>query len=771
MRVQHADNNSQATGGSARSASLVFAPRMNPSLTRSLSALVMAQGAVAVAQDNAEIPAATSSGTNAPSQLPDVVVSGEADSFKPESVGSPRYTEPVRDIPQTITVIPQAVMQSQNATTLRDVLRNTPGISMQAGEGGVPAGDNLSIRGFSARTDLFVDGMRDLGGYSRDVFNVEQVDIVKGPASTYTGRGSTGGSVNLVTKTPRMNDFYGGSLGFGTDEYLRGTVDMNQPLNSLGLSNSAVRLNLLYHENDTPGRDFVENQRWGIAPSLAFGLGTPTRLIFTYMHLDQDNRPDYGIPWVPNTLSPATLANYGLDAGDINHAPPVSFRNFYGLKSDYETTRTDILNARVEHDFNDVLTLREQLRFGMVRRDSVITAPRFNTATNLPAAQAINRQAQGRDQYDTIYGSLTDLLANFETGPVEHSTVTGLELTREEFKNYGRAFFSSVPGPATAPFADLYNPNPNADRFGNLRRNGNRNEATADTLSLYAFDTLKVGEHWEFTAGVRWDHFDVEAEAFTPSGSTTLQRTDDMVNWKAGVVYKPVEQGSVYFGFGTSANPSAEGLVLSTNLNNAANINLPPEETRSYELGTKWDLFDARLSASFALFRTEKFNARTIDPVDSTDVIALNGEQVVQGIELGLAGRITRNWQVFAGYAYMDSEITKSDNPLEAGARVNNTPEHSFNLWTTYRLPFNLEIGGGAFYTGERLNPTAPPNTRTAPDYWTFDAMAAYHINRNVSIQLNVYNLADEEYIDRVGGGHFVPGPGRSATLTASFTF
>ena len=324
---------------------------------------------------------------------------------RPRSVASPKFTEPLRDIPQTINVITSAVMEQQGATTLREVLRNVPGITFQAGEGGVPAGDQLSIRGFSARTDIFVDGVRDFGGYTRDSFNLEQVEVAKGPASGITGRGSTGGSINQVSKTPGLTASYGGSLGGGNAEYARSTLDINQPI--AALPGTAVRLNAMWNDAGVPGRDNVESQRWGIAPSIAIGLGTPTRASLSYFHLAQDNLPEYGIPWVPVNTNPE-LAAYS------NDRPPVDQSNFYGLKArDYENTATDMGTLQVDHDFSGTTTLRNITRYGVTDRDSVITAPRFvsvNTSTML------NRQLQSRDMEDGILANQTNLTARFQTG-------------------------------------------------------------------------------------------------------------------------------------------------------------------------------------------------------------------------------------------------------------------------------------------------------------------------------------------------------------------
>ncbi|MEW6304431.1 MAG: TonB-dependent siderophore receptor [Verrucomicrobiota bacterium] len=728
-----------------------------------LTALIMAHGlATHSAAQSTNKPPAASKSTNVTTRLPEVVVRGsqEKEPYKPETLSSPKYTEPLRDVPQTVTVIPQAVMAEQGATTLRDVLRNVPGISIQAGEGGVPAGDNLSIRGFNARTDMFIDGVRDFGGYSRDPFNLEQVEVAKGPASSYAGRGSTGGSVNLVSKTPRLDPLYAGSAGVGTDNYKRFTLDLNQPIKAI--DNAALRFNALWHDADTAGRDEVTNHRWGIAPSLAFGLETPTRVTLGYFRLDQDNVPDYGIPWVPAGNTNAVLSSY------IDQAPPVDFDNFYGLTSrDYERTVTDVATARVEHDFTDSLTLRNQLRYGRNKRDSVITAPRFaDLDAGTPGTQSnttINRQLQSRDMLDTVLANQLDLTSHFDTGPVGHSLVTGAEIARETSVNHARTA-------TAAPTTDIFNPNPTDAPGGPLARTGARTASESDSAAVYAFDTLKFSEQWQLNGGLRWDHFHLDYKSVAPSGAVTrLARTDQMLSWRAGLVYKPRENGSIYFGYGTSFNPSAEGLTLSTTATAANNINTAPEESRSFELGAKWDFYEDRLSLSLALFRTEKTNSRTQDPADSSDVVVLEGEQAVQGVELGAAGSITRDWRVFGGYTFLHSEITSTKNPAELGKETSNTPRHSFSLWTTYQLPWNFEIGGGAQYVGSRFSNST--NTRRAPGYALFDAMLGYKLNENTSLRLNVYNLADEDYIDRVGGGHFIPGAGRSAVLSANFQF
>jgi catecholate siderophore receptor len=671
-----------------------------------------------------------------------------AQTFTP---ASPKFTEPLRDIPQTITVIPRAVIQQQNATTLRDVLRNVPGITIQAGEGGVPAGDNLTIRGFSARTDIFVDGVRDFGGYSRDPYNLEQVEVTKGPASTVSGRGSTGGTVNLITKTPVAEASRALAIGAGSDAYKRGTLDVNQPIP--GMDNAALRLTGMFTSSDVARRDAVTNQRWGVSPALSFGVGTKTRATFLYSHLDQDNLPDYGIPWVP-----ATAAGGPLDAY-VGMAPPVESSNFYGLVArDYEDTKTDIATLDFQHDPSPRLALRNQLRYGRNDRDSVITAPRFASPASPTLYTQINRQLQSRDMTDTILSNQATLTAHFQTGGAQHALVTGLDLGREESVNHLRT------GP-TAPLADLFAPNPDDPYPGPIARTGAVNDGEAKGLGLYAFDTVSLGSKWELSGGLRYDHFEVDYSSKDAAGLVTpFGRSDDFVSWRAGVVYKPKPFGSVYAGVGTSFNPSAEGLSL-----NPALAELEPEKSRSLEVGSKWDLLENQLSLTGAVFHTAKTNARTpgVNPGDPAQV--LEGEQVVNGVELGLYGSVGRRLSVFAGYAHMWSEIRASNTAGEAGNALAQTPENTFNLWLTGQATDALTLGGGVQFMDSVYRNAL--NTLEAPSYWLWNAMAAYTINQKLTLRLNAFNLADEEYVDRVGGGHFIPGPGRYGMLTLDVKF
>ncbi|MCZ2080186.1 MAG: TonB-dependent siderophore receptor [Bryobacterales bacterium] len=658
-------------------------------------------------------------------------------------LSSPKYTEPIRNLPQTISVIPRAVIEQQGATSLSEVLRNVPGLTIAAGEGGTPAGDNLTLRGFSARNDVFVDGVRDLGPQSRDPFNLEQVEVIKGPQSAFTGRGSTGGSINLVSKAPNLNRFIGGSLSLGNASIQRFTTDVNLPLARLGLGErTAFRMNFLEHDAGVPGRDAVESERRGIAPSLLFGGGTPTRLTLGYYRLHQNNIPDYGIPWVTATQN--ALADYR------NQPAPVPRDTFYGLKSrDREKMGSDMATVRFEHDFDDSLLLWNQLRYGRSTRDSITTAPRFANNDSL----TINRNGPSWLTEDDVWDSQTDLRASLQTGSVKHTAVLGATFSREHNRRKSR----SVTG---SPTTTLFNPDPNQPFEGTITLNPIVGDATGGTQAFYAFDTVRFGQQFQLNGGLRWDRFAVDG---VHTNGNPLDRTDTMLSGRAGAVYTPAQNGSFYVSYGTSLNPSLEGLTYQP-----ADTTLEPEKTYSVEGGTKWDLLNGRLSLSGAVFRVEKTNARTPGVLPDDPPMVLDGEQRVAGVEIGISGSLTRRWSLYSAYTYLASKILRSNNPAEVGNELTNTPPHSLNIWTTYRLG-KLDLGGGTRFVDRRFNNNS--NVRRADGYWTADAMASYPIVSHLDLRLNLYNLNNAYYFERLGGGHLIPGPARAGMITANFRF
>jgi len=648
---------------------------------------------------------------------------------RPAEVSSPKYTEPLRDIPQSITVVPREVMEQQGATTLRDVVRNVPGLTVNAGEGGATPGDNFSLRGFSARSDIFVDGVRANGGYTRETFNVEQVEVTKGPASAYIGRGSTGGAINLVTKTPTLRRAYTGAVGVGTANYEQVTADLNQPLDQLGVAGSAVRLNASWQDAGVPGLDVVEKRSWGVAPSLAFGLGTSTQLTVEHLHAEQNNMPSYGV-----------------QSNNTDRPPPsVDTHHFFGLRQlDHERVNVDRGSAVLQHRFSEGLTLRNQTVWSDEDVDRIVTA------TNLDGT----RRTPSHVTEDGALSNATVLAANFAAGKTRHAVNAGVEAVRENSR------FASYRFSATPPATDVNNPDPNQAYTGQITIAPPRRDVTAHSLGAYAVETAQLGSQLELSAGLRWDRFDPTYRD-SLGNELTPHTTSEAVSWRAGAVFKPTEEGSLYAAYGTSFNPSGERLAYDGTGTNG----LEPEKNRSYEVGAKWDMFRDRLLLSGAVFRTEKTNARITDPNDPLgQTIILAGQQRVDGMEVGASGRLGSNMSVFAGYTFLDSEIRTGD-PANVGLPLPNTPKHSLSVWTTYRLPWELELGAG----GRHLSRRVTSATNSVPPYWAFDAEASYPLGSRVLLRLNLLNLTDATYYD--SGRYWVPAAGRALRLTTSLTY
>ena len=663
------------------------------------------------------------------------------------ATSSPKFAQAALDTAQTIDAVPQVVLEEQGVTTLRDALRNVAGISLAAGEGGAQ-GDNLTIRGFTARNDLYIDGMRDFGSYYRDPFNTEEVEVFEGPSSVTFGRGSTGGVVNQSTKTPGLTSFLSGDVDFGTDLTRRLALDLNRPLASLG-NGAALRLNVMGDEGDVAGRDVAENRRFGIAPSLALGLGTPTRWSFRYFHQNADDTPDYGIPWL------------------FNGPAPVPHHNYYGFRDgNYLRTYDDIGTAKVEHDVGKSVTLRDQVRYANYVRHALITEAQIPAGVTLATPLAsinVARHEIGVDSTESFLDEQLDLSAHFETGFIRHEMIAGLEGGRET-SDPARPTWTNVPG------TSLLQPDPDQPFAGNATITSRVN-TTSLTAAAYALDTVKFGSHWDLMGGLRWDRFDTDYSQ-TVAPASAFHRIDEMPSWRAALVYKPASTGSIYVDAGTSFNPSAEILSLS-----ASTANLPPEKNRTYELGTKWDFPNSRLSLRAALFQTVKLNAREPDPTNSL-LNVLAGTQRVNGAQIETRTRITSRWDLLASYAYLDSKLVSSHYyPAAVGAQLANVPRHTLNFWSTWRLPSRWETGLGSNYVSSRTaSSTAPfdPTTglvKQLPGYWVFNAMAKHRLAEHVDLQVNVNNVANRYYYDELHPAHIVLGPGRSAMAELKFKF
>ena len=768
--------------------------------------------------------AADPAGQSAPASqqmLKEVTIVGtQENDFKADKASSPKYTEALVNTPQTIVVIKKELIEQQGALTLTDALRNTPGVgTFFLGENGnTNTGDAVYMRGFDASSSIYVDGVRDIGSISRDVFNIEQIDVLKGPAGTDSGRGSPTGSINLVSKTPNLENSINSLITVGSGKQKRATADWNRVIDTD--SGTAFRLNLLKQDSGNAARDEVKNERWAIAPSVTFGLGKPTRVTASFLHVDQDNVPDGGVPTIglpgyvgPDNPASVTAANPTPVRTYINSAPKVDPKNFYGLASDYDKVKADMFTVKVDHDFSPNVKLQNVTRWGKTKQDYLLSAfmgSSANLVTNNAALGAVpgnpstwllarsNRTI--KDQKNTILTNQSTVTAAFNTGAVKHSLVGGFEFTTEKQTNYSYVASSlgasvAVPtaaNPRTIPLANLYNPNPNeSTAVFTPVRSGATTDGQIDTQSLYLFDTLKFNDQWQISGGVRADHFNTKYNAITlqaaaatgqpqlipvgtPIGSS-LSLSDTVYNGKISAMYKPTPDSSVYALYSTSKAPPGTNFTLSTAASSAQNLSYDPQETTTKEIGTKWDLLKQKLSLTAALYQTTVTNEVEQDVVIPT-IYYQTGEKRVQGVELGVVGEVMHNWLVSAGYTRMNTSV-KSGRVVTASG-VNNlsyTPKQAFTAWTSYTLPFGLKIGGGGRYVGEMLRGTdgAYGTPARIDSYWVFDAMATYTVNKNLDLQLNAYNLADKTYVAAINksGYRYTPGQPRSFSLTANVKF
>lgn len=752
--------------------------------------------ALAVAGSAASAVGANAGGANeAPVLLPEVSVQ----SLRNREVTSPKFTAPLADTPQSIAVIPREVFTQQGAQNLTEVLRNSPGITFNAGENGFSTGtSNFSLRGFDTSGSVFIDGARDSGNYFRDVFNIEQVEIAKGPAGD-TGRGGAGGYVNLATKSPRLETFQRGSVSYGFDalasiERRRAAIDLNQQVSP----GAALRFNALWQDGGAPGRDFVEKNAWGVAPSISFGLRTATRVTLAYQHLEQNDVPDWGIPGA------AIDGMIGFDAtarGGANRA------RFYGHASDFDDVSTDSALARVEHDLSPTLRISNQTRWAETERAALYTVPTAYVA----ASRTVTTQRQAYSRENTSVTNLTNLAASFETGALRHALATGVELSREE-STAGRYPTNGVLGnPGSVP-VDAPNPQRTLTGFVGLIPS-QTSAVEVKTAAAYAYDTVQVNPAWQLTGGLRVERYTVDIDSNTAAGAAQgpngYRRRDTTVSGKIGAVYKPAAAGSVYAALGVATLPPASFLSnpdISREGDNAfpgwsAGQNSARSKVQrsiNHELGVKWAFLNNRLSTNAALFRTERRNVAMAGTVNGVaNSFAGNAKQVVEGLEVGAVGQLSPAWSIFGGVLFMNSERRHSAavdaarlaaNPGDYGTRTSTngdelafSPKFTASLWSTYRLPVGVTLGAGLQHVGdsflgrpddaERIIPNG--NAGRLPGFTVFNAMASYEVNRQFTLRLNVDNIADEFYAvsSNWNGSRATLGTPRSYVLSVDFRF
>jgi len=678
-----------------------------------------------------------------------------------KTLPSYKFVAPLRDTPRSITVIPEELIKQTNATTFADALKTVPGITFIGGDAAAnPSADRPVIRGFESRNSIFVDGMRDSGVQNRETFDIENISVIKGPDSVYAGRGAVGGSIDITTKTPRLEDFTNASLGLGTNSYKRLTMDVNRQVND----QTAVRLNVMGHDADQAGRNNVYSKRWGVAPSVAFGLNSPTTVTVSYYHLNSYDMPDFSAPFRSAGGTP--------DGGFQRN-------QFYGLNNrDYRRGQTDTGEIKVEHRINDTWKIKNTTMVGRSTLDYIATNPQFQSATS----NIISLQAKSGKYATNSIANQTELTSKATLFGFEHTLTGGVEFSNEQSRYEGYLVTDSAGnnirsgGPCSVAYncTTIGNWNPDNPWTGSIALNGDKSFPGAATntrtnvASAYLFDSVKLSERWLINAGARFDRFDVNA---VQAGAPDLKNTSNLFSFQLGVIYKVLPSLSLYASYGTSANPPGanSGLGGGTDQLTTTNTNLSPERSRNIEIGAKWDVIDQRLSLTAALFQTDKTNARVSDGLGGT----INaGSQRVRGAELGWAGSLTNHWRVFGGYSYLNAVTTDAGPgaaPGSNGLPMVMVPKHNLTLWTDYEVMPKLTVGAGMTLSSLTYASVSSTTRKWTPGYARFDAMATYRVSRSVDLQLNVQNIFDKKYYSSAYPIYATWAPGRTAMLTLNF--
>ena len=663
-----------------------------------------------------------------------------------------RSPVPLLNTAQSITVIPQQVMREQNTTSYVEALRNVAGVTFRAGEGG-NGGDNPYIRGFDARNDIYRDGVRDPGWYTRDTFATQQIEVLKGPSSFLFGRGSTGGVINATTKTPEKRTFVDTEVSGQLPGGWRATLDANGQLNE----NVAARIAVMGQDLPKAGREEIFSKRWGVAPSLRVDVNDQTKVTASYIYQHTDQIPEFGVPFVAST--PGSTTRYPV---------PVPRSNIYNVLTsslpDTEQNDAHIATLKVEHDINDQWKITNTSRYSNVDRFMRINQPAGTGSTPANVNVNVARNRWQLDVHNDLWANQTDVVGKFQTWGLLHTLATGIEFTGEN-RTQVRQTITGLSS-YNLLYPDPYPVNPGTITAAILPQANAEGRSNA----IYAADQIKINRWFEVMAGVRFENYSTSANAQATLATPVppvYARTDNMWSYRVGGIFHPTDNSSLYVMHGTSFNPSAEFLTLTAN-----NANLAPEENETTEVGFKADVIGGRLSLATAVFRTEKTNMRVPDPTNPTAVNILAGVARVSGFEASAQGHITNEWEIMASYTYLDSKIISSSNASNAvkvGNELIQTPRNAFSLWTTYRITPEFTLGGGAYYVDAMWGDTN--NTTRIPDWWRLDAMASYKLTANATLQLNVYNLLDKYYYDSAYTNWATPAPGRTAMLSLRAKF
>jgi catecholate siderophore receptor len=714
--------------------------------------------------------------------------------YKADRLASSKFTEPILNTARTETVLTQEALEDKNATSLREVMRSTAGVTLGTGEGGNAFGDRFFIRGFDARNDVFIDGVRDPGVSIRENFDVEQLEILRGPASSFAGRGTAGGALNIVTKEAQDTDFYHFETEGGFNDSLkRGTVDINKAINPV----LDVRFNGMVQYGDIAGRNFTTDNRWGAAANVVYHPTANFKLTANYSHTYLWGIPDFGVPTDQVTREPVTEAGLGIS------------RNiFYGaVNRDFTKSTQDMGTLDAEWKINDHVTLENKFRASKSLLNYIGTIPENPSASGATAPYSstltffsgyVQLNAQSRYEPVDVINDEPQITFRFNTGEIKHTAILGGEFSNERIGIQGYSGLTSelTTGPVAfassgAPIVSVYNPPNNIYGAGAITLAGNPLKYKVDTSAGYLMNTANYHDFILLNGGVRYDDYHISAANNTSSQSAH----DGIPSWNVGLAVKPVKIASIYFAYATAADPVGDELdaTSSTYGGLAATQKgtqiFGPQKSRSYEVGNKWGLFQEHLLATAAVFQTDVTNARETAPAGlpgyTSGQIVPNAAYRVRGVDFELAGKITNKWSVMGGLVLMDPRITKSIVPTNVGLDLANIAPKSFNLLTKYQLRRQLELGGQIVYDsriegGSLLAANGgiaypgTPNPTFLPPHWRFDVFAESRINTYSSLKLTAQNITNKTYYDSLyqSAQPFVRvAPGRAIYLSLVFNF
>lgn len=661
-------------------------------------------------------------------------------------VSATRTDTPLVDVPQSISVVTADAIRDTAATSIGDAIRYVPGVTTAQGEGNR---ETIVFRGNASTADFFVDGLRDDIQTYRDLYNIERLEILRGPNAMIFGRGGVGGVINRVTKQPDWEQRIAGRFEVGNYDFYRGSVDLGAPISD----SVAFRLNGVYENSGSFRRD-TDLERWGVNPTLAFRLGETTLVQLGYEHFEDDRTSDRGIP--------ASGPVPAVGAAPIGPLSGVR-RTFFGdPDNSYNFTNTDAVQLAIEHRFSDAVTLRHRTRYSdhtKFYRNVFVTSVRNSASGPLIDLQGYQVLTERENLI-----SQTDLTARVATGSIEHTLLAGFEYNRQATSNL-RVSTDFDPGAATVRTIQVPIGNPTifrSDRvFSPVASDGN-NDGTLNGYAVYLQDQIELNPWLQVIAGLRYDRIDLDFEDRRASATQRVfDFSQDLWSPRLGVVVKPVESASIYASYSRTALPRFGEQLGSLTPSNA---NFQPEEFENYEIGVKWDLMPA-LNVSAAIFQLDRNNVAIPDPVNPTLTI-LAGAQRTRGFELGVNGSVTPQFHVTGGYTYLDAEFTENTSAtVLKGNRTANTPRHIASLFGRYDVTEQLGAALGVVHQSARFAST--DNLVRLPGYTRFDGALFYDVTPKIRLQANVENIFNRRYLVNAHTNNNIQ-PGAPTTLRAA---